>query len=386
MEDKIFANTYKKRPLFIKGGSGSYLIEKDGRKYLDFLSGISINNLGYSNRKIQRKIKDQLGKIIHPSNYYSTESQINLARVLCTMSGLGRVFFANSGTEANEAALSFITGYKRASGQLTKKNEIIAFTGSFFGRTYGSQIAALGGAYRDIRFIPVPFNDRKALRDAVNDSTLGIYAELILGHGGIREIDESVVQEIKALCEDKALLLAIDEVQTGLGRAGFTFLFKKFGLKPDLVTLGKSLGGGLPLSATLISDRVANTIQPGDYGCTMGGNSLACAAGSIVLEFLSKQENLTMINQKGEYLLKQLQSIASEYPDKIQEARCYGLMGALELRDGYAAQIPALCMQEGLLLDIVNKNVLRFLPPFIVTYAEIDKAMNALKHSIAKAT
>jgi acetylornithine/N-succinyldiaminopimelate aminotransferase len=379
MEDpnsKFFANTYRKKPLTIERGSGSYLFTEDGKKYLDFLSGISINNLGYSNSEISARIEAQLKKIIHPSNYYYTEAQIELAKGLLTTSGLSRVFFANGGTEANEGALSFISTYGKATPQ---RNEILVFSDSFFGRTYGSRIAATGGTYRDLRFIIIPFNDANAFTEAVTESTLGVCLELVLGHGGIRKIDVGTANIVKATCKENDLLLMIDEVQTGLGRAGKIFLFQEFGFQPDLVTLGKSLGGGLPLSAVLISDRIGQTIQPGDYGCTMGGNSLACAGGTAVLDFLSDVKNIDEINKKGAYLLDGLREIAKKHSNKVKDARCYGLMGALEMHErSDADSVVTLCLEYGLLLDTVNKKVLRMLPPFTVSYNEIDMALNTI--------
>lgn len=382
MEDRdsdIFANTYRKKPIVVEHGSGSFLFSKDGEKYLDFLSGISINNLGYSNPEIRARIMVQLEKVIHPSNYYYTDAQIDLARKLLVMSTLDKVFFASSGTEANEAGLSFISKYRKVRPE---RNEMLVFENSFFGRTYGSKIAATGGNYRDLKFKVIPFNDASAFSNAVSESTLGVCLELVLGHGGIRKMNSTVIDRIKAICAEKELIIMIDEVQTGLGRAGETFLFQEFGLQPDLVTLGKSLGGGLPLSALLISNRVAETVQPGDYGCTMGGNSLACAAGAVVLDFLSDKENLEEIRKKGVYLLNGLQNLALQYPQKIKEARCYGLMGALEMREGYATDIASLSMKSGLLIDTVNQNTLRMLPAFTVSYNEIDIALDTIKDAI----
>jgi acetylornithine/N-succinyldiaminopimelate aminotransferase len=385
MEDRnseIFVNTYRKKPIVVDHGSGSFLFSKDGNKYLDFLSGISINNLGYSNPEISDRIISQLEKVIHPSNYYYTDAQIELAKKLIATSTLDKVFFASSGTEANEAALSFISVYGKARPE---RNEMLVFENSFFGRTYGSRIAATGGKYRDLKFTVVPFNSASAVNDAVTESTLGVCLELVLGHGGIRKMDPTVVDIIQATCTEKNLIMMIDEVQSGLGRAGEIFLFQEFGLQPDLVTLGKSLGGGLPLSALLVSDRIAETIQPGDYGCTMGGNSLACAAGAVVLDFLSDKKNLEKIRRKGAYLLNGLQDLARQYPDKIKEARCYGLMGALEMREGYAADVASLSMENGVLIDTVDKNTLRLLPPFTVSYNEIDMALETIKTAIGTA-
>lgn len=379
INSNLFVDVYKKRPIIVDRGEGSYLLAVDGKRYLDFLSGISINNLGYSDSGIQQRIIEQLRKVIHPSNYYYTQVQIALAERLTKASGLDRVFFANGGTEANEAALSFISAYSKT---VQKKNEIIVFEGSFFGRTYGSQMMTTGGTFRDIKFVKVPFNDDEKFKNAVTESTLGVSLELVLGHGGIRKMNSAVIESIKSICKEKNIIILVDEVQTGLGRAGYIFAFQESDIHPDIVTLGKSLGGGLPLSAVLVSDRIAQTVHPGDYGCTMGGNSLACAAGIGVMDFLLKKENIDEIRQKGEYILKKLQVLAEQYPSEIINARCYGLMCALEVREGLSNSVVVSCVKQGLLVDTVNKNVLRMLPPFTVSYNEIDSAISILETAI----
>ena len=377
--NNLFVATYKKRPIVVDRGDGSYLFTKEGNNYLDFLSGISINNLGYSNPEIRQRIIEQLGKVIHPSNYYYTEAQIVLAEKLISASGLDKVFFANSGTEANEAALSFIASY----GKITpEKDEIIVFEDSVFGRTHGSQMMATGGVFKNLKFVRIPFNDGEKLKNAITNSTLGISLELVLGHGGIRKMNPSVIESIKNICKEKDLILMIDEVQTGLGRAGHFFFFQESGIHPDIVTLGKSLGGGLPLSAVIVSDRIAQTIRPGDYGCTTGGNSLACAAGAEVIDYLLKKKNIDGIRQRGEYLFKKLKSLVKQYPGELIEARCYGLMCALEVREGLSDSLVASCIKQGLLIDTVNKNVLRMLPPFTVLYTEIDSAVSILETAL----
>ncbi len=372
---QFFVQTYRKKPLVIHGGSGSFLSTNDGSKYLDFLSGISINNLGYADALIKNKIAEQLGKIIHPSNYYYTDVQIKLAEELIKVSGLDKVFFANSGTEANEACLTFLQTYGKSVG----KDTIIVPEGSFFGRTYGSRILATGGDFYGLKIKNVPFNDVTALEQAISEDTLAVAVELVLGHGGIKAIDQKCVDVIVAKQMRYGTVIMVDEVQTGLGRTGSMFRFQQLGMKPDLVTIGKSLGGGLPLSAALVSERIAKLIQPGRYGCTMGGNSLACAAGLALLETLENPEIFEKMAKKSALISGELVELSNEYPEVIREVRCFGLMCGLELYDAEkAASVVSACMESKLLVDIVNKHTIRIAPPFTVSEEEILLAKDIL--------
>lgn len=373
---QLFVQTYKKKPLNINKGAGSFLVTNDGEKYLDFLSGISINNLGYANVEIKHRITEQLEKIIHPSNYYYTDVQIKLAEKLIKASGLDKVFYANSGTEANEACLTFLQAY----GKSVNKDEIIVPEGSFFGRTYGSRILATGGDFYGLKVKNVPFNDVTALHQAVTERTLAIAVELVLGHGGIRAIDQAFVDAITAKQEKYGTVVMVDEVQTGLGRTGSLFRFQKLGMKPDLVTIGKSLGGGLPLSAALVSERIAKLVQPGSYGCTMGGNSLACAAGLALFESLEDPKMFEHMKDKSTLLSKELTDLLTAYPKVIKGVRCFGLMCGIELNDAEGvAHIVSACMYHGLLIDVVNKNTIRLTPPFTVSNEEILLAKGILQ-------
>ena len=372
----LFVQTYKKKPLVVDKGDGTFFQANNGKKYLDFLSGIAINNLGYGNAAIKDRITKQLDKIIHPSNYYYTDVQIKLAEKLIKTSGLDKVFYANSGTEANEACLTFLQAYSKS----VNKNEIIVLEGSFFGRTYGASILATGGNFYGLKITTVPFNDADTLQKAISEKTLAIGLELVLGHGGIKAADSAVIDVISAKQEQYGTVVMVDEVQTGLGRTGSLFRFQKLGLKPDLVTLGKSLGGGLPLSTALVSGRIAKLVQPGSYGCTMGGNSLACAAGLAILETLEDSKTLEKINEKSTLLHKKLTSLFKNYPHIIKDVRCFGLMCGLELKDTETAvSVVSACLENGLLVDVVNKNTIRIAPPFTVSDEEIAQAESILQ-------
>ncbi len=376
---EYFINNYKRRPLIVDSSEGSYLIDINKNKYLDFISGISINNLGYSNKRILNAISKQLPRIIHPSNYYLTQPQINLAKKLVEVSGLSKVFFANSGTESNEASLQFINLYNKR--LFPEKNEIIVFKGTFLGRTFGSKVAGRGGNLDILDIKVANFNDVNSFYKLVSSKTLAVHFELVLGHGGVKMFDFEVVQKIARFCSQNNILIFIDEVQTGLGRTGSIFCYEQFNLQPDIVTLGKSLGGGLPLSAVIVSERLANIIEPGDYGCTMGGNSLACAAGCEVINILQDEYFLQNIAIMSKLVERKCLFLKSEY-SIIKDVRCYGLMCGIEISVGIATEIVTSSFKKGLLVDIVNKNTVRLLPPLTVNVEEIEQAFSILSNVI----
>ncbi|HCC23306.1 TPA: aspartate aminotransferase family protein [Candidatus Falkowbacteria bacterium] len=378
IEQKLFVNNYNKKPLIVESGSVVSLFGDRGRRYLDFISGISINNLGFSNEELKMVMKSQIDKVVHASNYYFTESQINLAKKLVKMSSLDRVFFSNSGTEANEAALVFIKKYHET--VLKNQDELISFNGSFVGRTYGSRSLTNLKRVEKIKIKRIPLNDCAAFLDVFSSKTLAVHVELLQGHGGIRLMDRKLVRLIQQKCKKTGCLIFVDEVQTGLGRCGSVLLSKKIQLKPDILTLAKSLGGGFPLAATLMRKSIADVIKPGDHGCTMGGNSVACAAGCYILDYLDKKKNIRSINEKADYLFRRLKSLQIKYKTII-EIRGMGLMLGIEVGLN-ANEIVEFCFDNGLLLDVVNKNVIRMLPPFIITKTDIDFAITILEKAI----
>jgi acetylornithine/N-succinyldiaminopimelate aminotransferase len=376
---KIFINAYNKRPLIVSRGSKSYLYANK-KKYLDFLSGISINNIGYGNKKIIQRIVFQAKKIIHPSNYYYTKVQIELAKKLINISGLDKIFFANSGSEANETALFLLSKYKE--NIFPNRNEIIIIDGSFFGRTYGCQRLSSGLSVGKLKVKKVSFNNLSDFKDKVSGNSLAVCLELVLGHGGVKPMDVNILNQIAKICKSREILVYIDEVQTGLGRVGETFAFKLYKLNPDIVTIGKSLGGGLPLSATIVKEKLARNIKPGDYGSTMGGNSIACAAGNILIDYLSNPKNIQKIKKKGAYITEKINDLIKKYPH-IKEVRGLGLMIGVELAEK-ADLVLENSLKNGLLLDIVAKNTLRLLPPFNISKKDIDLAIEKLMLSLAE--
>jgi|SRR3989344_3678772 len=372
-QSKTFIKAYKRRNILIERGSKEFLFSKN-KEYIDFLSGISINNLGYSNKLLIKAGMNQMKKIIHPSNYYLTKPQDNLAKLLIKASGLDKVFFANSGTEANEAALLFIAKY----GEQIHKNELLIVKGTFLGRTYGSRIAQIGGR---IGTLDIKVIERDSIEDFiknVNENTLGIWLELVQGHGGILKLNKKYIDKIKMIARKKGLLIIIDEVQTGLGRTGNIFAFESFKINPDILTLGKSLGGGFPLSAVIVKEKISTIINPGDYGCTMGGNSVACAMGIKLLEYLLDKRNIDKIKIKGKYLNGKLQELKRKYRF-IDEIRGMGMMQGIKLKSvDKAKKIINKCIERGILLDIVNQDVIRLLPPFIISKKSINFGMKEI--------
>lgn len=364
----------------MNGGLRSYLYSDRNIRYIDFLSGISINNIGYGNKKIVQKILFQAEKIIHPSNYYYTKAQLKLAKKLIDISGLDRVFFSNGGAEANEAAFVFLSKYKEK--KFPHRNEVIIFDGSFLGRTYGCKRIAAGQSLGGLKIKKIPFDNLNAFKKKVGDNTLAVHLELVLGHGGIKPMDFNVVNQIAKICKKRNILVCIDEIQTGLGRVGSAFAFKLYGLNPDVVTIGKSLGGGLPLSAVLVKERISINVETGDHGSTMGGNSLACAAGGVIVDFISRPRNIQRINEKGKYIIQKVNALKDGYPC-IREVRGLGLMIGIELKEK-SDLVLAGCIENGLLVDIVNKNTLRLLPPFNISKKDIDLAIHKLTLSLSR--
>jgi acetylornithine/N-succinyldiaminopimelate aminotransferase len=257
------------------------------------------------------------------------------------------------------------------------------FDGTFLGRTYGSKVATNSGQVGELKFVKCKFNDVQDFKKKISGKTIAVYFELVLGHGGIKKFDYEVIQEIHSICKNENILIFIDEVQTGLGRSGNIFLFQEFNIQPDAVTLGKSLGGGIPLSVVIASSRLSECIEPGDYGCTMGGNSLSCVAGIEIMEYLQKENSIKGIKEKSFYIVQKLISLKKKYP-QIKDIRCYGLMCGLEMDVVYVSDVVEEAIKNGLLVDIVNKNTIRLLPPLTVSNDEIDIAVVILDKVLSK--
>jgi acetylornithine/N-succinyldiaminopimelate aminotransferase len=378
-ESAAFFHTYKRLPVTPVRGEGMYLFAADGTRYLDMFGGIAVNALGHAHPRVVRAITEQAGRYIHVSNYFAQEPQIRLAELLLQHSGMARVFFANSGTEAMEGAMKLV----RRWGSTRNKHAIVGFSNAFHGRTFGPLSIMDRPNYRD-GFGPfldgcssLPFNDPDALEKGVGPATAAVVLECVQGEGGIRPVSPAFVAKLKALQKQHGFLIIADEIQTGAGRTGRFLAAEHFGLAPDIVTLAKPIGGGLPLGAILGAVSVADVFQPGMHGTTFGGNPVSCAAGIAVLEEIDERGLMAHAQKMGDHFLARLRDVAKAFPTQCKEARGLGLMVALEL-NGEADPVVVAMRDRGILVNGTDKTVLRFVPALIVTTEEIDRTVDTL--------
>jgi len=368
--------TYTKVPLIFVKGKGSYLWDVHGKKYLDFFPGWGVGNLGHCHPKVMSAVRDQVSKLIFiPNNYYHAP-QAKLAREIVYLSFPGKVFFCNSGAEANEAAIKF--SRKFGAGRY----EIISFENSFHGRTLAALAATGQKKYRE-GFEPLPegfkivrFNDIEAVKSAITDKTVGIMLELIQGEGGVNVASRDFVLALRKICDEKKLLLIIDEVQTGIGRTGKLFCYQHYGISPDIVTLAKAIAGGLPMGVMLVKKEIADTLGPGMHASTFGGGPLIAKAALAVLTAIQKEKLLTNAQRTGEYLFSGLNELKNKH-SIIKEVRGLGLMAGVELNIEGETVVEK-CIEHGLLINCTHERVLRLMPALNITKKEIDKAINIL--------
>jgi acetylornithine aminotransferase len=379
-EASSFFHTYKRLPLQIVRGEGMYLFTADGTKYLDMFAGIAVNALGHAHPRVVRAIADQASRYIHVSNYFAQEPQIRLAELLLRHSGTARVFFTNSGTEAMEGALKIARQWGSGRGRA----HIAGFSNAFHGRTYGPLSVMDRPGYRD-GFGPflencasLPFNDVDALRSGVGPRTAAVVLECIQGEGGIRPVTSAFVDALQELRTQHGFLVIADEVQTGTGRTGRFLASEHFALSPDIITLAKPIGGGLPLGAILGAPSVADVLHPGMHGTTFGGNPVACAAGIAVLEEIEERGLMQHATAMGNLLLSRLRECALAFPKLCKEVRGVGLMAGLELT-GEAEPVVTAMRERGILINGTDKTVLRFVPPLIVNAEEIHRTVDTLR-------
>lgn len=379
--DKNIMGTYKRFPLVIVRGSGAKVWDSDGNAYLDFVAGIAVCSLGHSHPKVVEAIKKQVEILSHISNLYYIEPQIHLAKLLVENSFADRVFFCNSGAEANEAAIKLARKY--AHEQIGKdKSELITMRDSFHGRTLAT-IAATGQEKFQIGFEPlpqgfkyVPFNDLDALEKAINDKTYGVLLEPLQGEGGIKIPERGYLEGVRKICDDHNILMILDEVQVGLGRTGYLFAYEDYGIKPDMMTLAKAMGNGFPVGAMLATEKISSVFIPGTHASTFGGNPLAMAAGIAVLETLLEGEVLENCRKMGRYFLERLKELRSVH-GIIKEVRGKGLIVGMELNiEGN--DIVYQSMRKGILINCTAGKTLRFVPPLIITESEIDRCIAIL--------
>jgi predicted acetylornithine/succinylornithine family transaminase len=374
-------NTYPRLPVLLTRGEGCRVFDEKGKAYLDFVAGIAVNNLGHCHPDVVSAIREQAGRLIHASNLYHVDRQLDLARLLVERAFSGKVFFCNSGAEANEAAIKLARKFaKGRSGP--GRFEIVTMLDSFHGRTLAA-LSATGQTKYQKGFEPlvpgfthVPFDDLTGLEKAVTDRVAAVMIEPILGEGGVRIPKPGYLAAVRKICAERGALLILDEVQTGMGRTGRFFAHEWERVRPDILTLAKGLGGGFPIGAMLAADEVAEAFTPGSHASTFGGNPLACAAAIASVGILSRPETLDHCRKMGEYLIDRLSELAARRP-VIREVRGKGLLVGAELAVE-ALPVVERALSEGLLLNRTGERVLRFVPPLIVTPAEIDEMLAIL--------
>jgi predicted acetylornithine/succinylornithine family transaminase len=372
--DKYIFSTYKRFPIVLVKGKGSRVWDQNGKEYLDFFSGLAVCSLGHCHPKVVEAIEVQAKTLLHVSNLFHTKPQIELARLLVENSFADKVFFCNSGAEANEGAIKLTRKYMRDKKE--DRFEIIAMRNSFHGRTLAT-ITATGQEKFKEGFDPlmpgfthVPFDDMDAVQKAVTEKTAAIMVEPIQGEGGVNCPSDSYLKELRAFCDEKKLLLIFDEIQVGLGRTGKLFAYEHYGITPDIMTLAKALAGGLPIGALLARDEIAKSFIPGTHASTFGGNPLVTAAGIAAFIALKDPVLLGNCSSMGAYFMDELNRLKKKHP-VIREVRGKGLIIAMELTMP-GTEFVNKCLQKGVLINCVQNNVLRFLPPLIVTKEEVD--------------
>jgi acetylornithine/N-succinyldiaminopimelate aminotransferase len=378
----VLMNTYARIPVAFEKGQGCRLWDQDGKIYLDFLAGIAVTALGHSHPKVVETLKEQADKLLHTSNLYQIENQITLAELLINHSFADKAFFCNSGTEANEGAIKLARRYA-TERYGPERTTIICMKNSFHGRTLGS-LSATGQEKFQKGFGPlvpgfsfIPFNDLPALDQNWNESVCAVFMEPIQGEGGIKVPDQSYLKEVKKRCRERQALLILDEVQTGLGRTGTLFCHEQFEAQPDIMTLAKALGNGLPIGALLATNEVAQAFQPGTHAATFGGNPLVTAVARTVLSIILDKGFLPRVRKMGAYFQDQLQGLKKEFP-QVQDVRGRGLLLGMAL-DRPGKPIVDACLEKGFLINCTQDTILRFAPPLIVEKEEIDALITVLR-------
>ncbi|MEJ0009247.1 MAG: aspartate aminotransferase family protein [Alphaproteobacteria bacterium] len=370
---------YRRSAIRMERGEGCYLIDAEGKRYLDFAAGIAVNSFGHNHPHLNDALNHQAEKLWHCSNQFTTGELEKFATRLTDATFADSVYFCSSGTEAVEAGIKFLRRYHYETGE-PYRHRIVTFEGGFHGRTYGglsagsSETAKLGFGQMLPGFDRVRFNDIDAVRAAVTKNTAGILIEPIQGEGGVQVADLTFLKQLRELCDEEEILLMCDEVQCGYGRPGSFFAFERAGITPDIASSAKGIGGGFPLGATLVTEKVGAALPPGSHGGTYGGNPLAMAVGNAVLDLMLKPGLFEHVRTMGARLLNGLKQIHKNHPGKILDARGVGLMVGLE-PSGDARALAGSLLARGLVVSPTVTGVLRFVPPLTVTAAEIDKAL-----------
>lgn len=379
--EKYVMNTYGRFDVVLESGKGCIAKDVNGKEYIDVSSGVGVNALGYCDTDYVEKVVEQLKKLQHTSNYYYNKPSTELAEKLISLSDMSKVFFGNSGAEANECAIKLARKYsfdKYGKG----RDEIVSLKNSFHGRTITTLSATGQDVFHNYFFPFTPNfnygnpNDISDMKKVITENTCGVMVECIQGEGGVNILQKEFLQELEKYCNDKDIVFIIDEVQTGIGRTGTLFAFEQFGLKPDVVTLAKGLGGGLPIGVCMCNQKLDKVMGLGVHGSTFGGNPVVCAGALCVLEKVAKKEFLDEVKEKGGYFADKIREIPG-----VSSVKNMGLMIGIELEADNAKEIAKKCVSNGLFI-ITAKNLLRMLPPLVITKDEMDKAVEILKNSI----
>ena len=384
--EKSLLHTYNRYQIVFDKGEGVYLYDLNGKKYLDFCAGIAVFALGYKNEAYNQALKDQIDKVIHTSNYYYNVPAIEAAKKIKKASGMDRVFFTNSGAEAVEGAIKAARKYAYLKDGCTD-HEIIAMNHSFHGRTMGALSVTGNPHYREafepmighIKFADL--NDIDSVKALITDKTCAIMFETVQGEGGLVPATEEFLKEVRALCDEKDILLILDEIQCGMGRTGYMYAWQKYGVKPDIMTTAKALGCGVPVGAFLMTEKVGqNSLVAGDHGTTYGGNPLACAAVEKVLDLFEQDHIIENVREVAPYLEQRLEEIKEKY-DCILERRGVGLMQGLVF-DGPVREVIDRAVEKGLILINAGANIVRFVPPLVISKENVDEMIEILAASM----
>jgi len=380
--------TIKRLPITLVRGKGARVWDAEGKEYLDFVGGWAVNSLGHCHPVIVKALTEQANTLIQVSNQFYTIPQVQLAKLLIDNSCLDRIFFCNSGAEAVEGAMKLARRYGKL--HLDGAYEIITTHGSFHGRTLAT-VAATGQDKFQQPYIPLPdgfvnvdYDSIKAIKAATTSRTCAVMVEPIQGEGGVNVPHDEYLKEIRAWCDEKGILLILDEIQTGIGRIGSLFGYEQYGVEPDIMTLAKGLGGGVPIGVFLAKER-ASVFAPGEHGSTFGGNPLVCAAGTATLKFIIDNGIPDKVKKLGQYFITGLEKLKAKY-SFITEIRGRGLLLALKFTDNIAEELVLACLKEGLLVNAVKPNALRFIPPLIITEKDVDEAFGILETIFSRRT
>ncbi len=388
LDDSYFLHTYNRYPIVLDRGKGVNLYDVDGKEYLDFAAGIAVFALGYADEAYNNALKAQIDKLIHTSNLYYNAPSAMAAKEICGVTGMDRVFFTNSGTEAIEGALKSALKYAYSKAP-SAEYEIIAMEHSFHGRSMGALSVTGNPHYREafgtgighISF--AVYNDYESVEKLVTDKTCAVIMETLQGEGGIHPADPEFMKKVRKLCDDRDILLILDEIQCGMGRTGNMFAFEEYGIKPDIMTVAKALGCGIPVGAFLMTERVAEkSLAPGDHGSTYGGNPLACAAVLAVLKEFKEKDIVSHVRELTPYLTEKLEEIKKSF-DIVTDRRGKGFMQGLEFSVPVADIIKG-CQEEGLILISAGSNIIRFVPPLIIGKADIDRMYEIITKVLQK--